>query len=105
MREVLGTQPFLWVLSPVIALGCVTEVQRTQSIQFDNISMNVSFPAGLPFLLLGHSSAEIGSCLIIACLKAAGPWGCAEVGAGRQAATARPAKQRLRGRKGTPFPL
>lgn len=31
MREVLGTQPFLWVLSPIIALGCVTEVQRTQS--------------------------------------------------------------------------
>lgn len=29
--EVLGTEPFLWLLSPIIALGCVTDVQHTYS--------------------------------------------------------------------------
>lgn len=26
--EVLGTQPLLWLLSPIIALGCVMDVQH-----------------------------------------------------------------------------
>lgn len=29
--EVLGTEPFLWLLSPIIALGCEADVQHTYS--------------------------------------------------------------------------
>lgn len=61
--EVLGTEPFLWLLSPIIALGCVTDVQHTYSqkrkIPFENISVAVSFSAGPPFPFLCWSSAEI----------------------------------------------
>lgn len=79
--EVLGTEPFLWLLSAVIALGCVTDVQHTYSqkkeIPFENISVAGSFSAGPPFAFLCQSPAEIRSCLITACWDGAGQLSCA----------------------------
>lgn len=79
--EVLGTEPFLWLLSAVIALGCVTDVQHTYSqkkeIPFENISVAGSFSAGPPFAFLCQSSAEIRNCLITACWDGAGQLDCA----------------------------
>lgn len=40
--EVLGTEPFLWLLSPIIALGCVTDVQHTYSQKRKKFPLRIS---------------------------------------------------------------